>query len=236
MSGLEMLQNSGKEAFIDLMEARMQVAESTMANLINGGLYSDGTGSGGKEIDGLGVAVPVDPSSGTYGGIDSATFAFWRNQVSDQTAAAGLDPLLIQGFWNALWASLVRGSDRPDLIITDNAVWTTYVESLQAQQRFSNTNTADSGFMTIKYMDADVVLDGGLAWPDSASTSTPTGTAFFLNCDYIHYRPHAKRNMVPLSPGKRYAVNQDAETSIISWAGNLTTSGRAFQGRYDANG
>jgi hypothetical protein len=42
--------------------------------------------------------------------------------------------------------------------------------------------------------------------------------------------------MVPLSPNKRYSINQDAEVQIIGWAGNLTTSGAQFQGRLDANG
>jgi len=37
--------------------------------------------------------------------------------------------------------------------------------------------------------------------------------------------------MVPLSPGKRYSVNQDAEVQILAWAGNLTSSGLQFQGR-----
>jgi hypothetical protein len=41
--------------------------------------------------------------------------------------------------------------------------------------------------------------------------------------------------MVPLSPQKRYAVNQDAEVQIIAFAGNLTTSGAKFQGRFDGN-
>ena len=234
ISGLEMLQNSGRERMIDLLEARLQVAEQTMTNLINGGIYSDGSAAGGKQIDGLEVAVPLDPTAAPYGGIDGATYTMWRNAVSDQTAAAGLDPTQIQGFWNLLWSQLVRGSDRPDLIMTDNSVWNAYIASLQAQQRFSNTNTADAGFMTVKYMDADVVLDGGIY--DGLSTGAPGGTAFFLNCNYLHYRPHAKRNMVPLSPNRRYSVNQDAETQILAWAGNLTTSGRRYQGRYDANG
>lgn len=237
ISGLEQLQNSGREQMIDLMEARLSVAESSMANLISAGVYSDGTGSGGKEIDGLEAAVPLDPTAAPYGGIDGATFTFWRNQVSDQTAAAGLDPTQIQGFWNLLWSNLVRGSDRPDLIPCDGTVWNTYIASLQNQQRFSNTNEGDAGFMTIKFMDADVVLDGGIYTGDvTGATGAPAGTAYFLNTDYIHYRPHRDRNMVPLSPNRRYATNQDAEVQILAWAGNLTTSGRQFQGRYDANG
>jgi len=238
ISGLEQLQNAGREQMIDLMEARLKVAESTMSNLINAGLYSDGTGAGGKEIDGLDVAIPVDPTAAAYGGIDGNTFTFWQNAVSDNLAAAGLDPTLIQGLWNELWSKLVRGGDRPDIIMADGTVWNTYVASLQAQQQFSNTNAADAGFMTLKFMDADVCLDGGIYFPSAASggVGAQAGTAFFLNTDYIHYRPHSARNMVPLSPNKRVSVNQDAETSILCWAGNLTVSARAMQGRYDANG
>ena len=235
ISGLEQLQNSGKERMISLLASRMKVAESTMANLIAGGLYSDGTAAGGKQLDGLEAAFPVDPTLAPYGGIDGNTFAFWRNQVSDQTAANGLDATKIQGYWNQLWASLVRGQDRPDLIMADTLVWNAYIASLQAQQRFTNTESADAGFMSVKFMDADVVLDGGIHNGNNGA-GAPAGTAFFLNTDFVHYRPHANRNMVPLSPNKRYSVNQDAEVQIIGWAGNLTCSGRQFNGRYDANG
>ena len=235
ISGLEQLQNAGRERMIDLMESRIEVAEATMANLITGGLYSDGTAAGGKQIDGLEAAFPVDPTAAPYGGIDGATFTFWQNAVSDQTAANGLDPTKIQWYWNALWASLVRGQDRPDLIMTDTTVWNTYVESLQAQQRFTNTNSADAGFATLKFMDADVCLDGGIH-NGSSGSGAPAGTAFFLNTKYCCYRPHADRNMVPLSPNRRYSTNQDAEVQIMGWAGNFTVRGRMFQGRYDAVG
>ena len=235
ISGLEQLQNAGKEKMIDLMESRLEVAESTMANLITGGLYSDGTAAGGKQIDGLDAAIPVDPTAAPYGGIDGATFTFWQNAVSDQTSADGLDPTQIQGFWNLLWASLVRGQDRPDLIMCDTSVWNAYVSSLQAQQRFTNTMEGDAGFSMLKFMDADVCLDGGI-YNGNSGSGAPAGTAYFLNTKYIHYRPHAARNMVPLSPNRRYSTNQDAEVQIMAWAGNLTTSGRMFQGRYDANG
>lgn len=235
ISGLEQLQNSGRERMIDLMESRLEVAESTMANLITGGLYSDGTAAGGKQIDGLAAALPVDPTAAPYGGIDGNVFGFWKNAVSDQTATNGLDATKIQGYWNGLWASLVRGQERPDLIMTDTTVWNTYIASLQAQQRFSNTNTADAGFATMKFMDADVCLDGGI-YNGSSGSGAPAGTAYFLNTKYMHYRPHADRNMVSLSPNRRYSTNQDAEVQIIGWAGNMTCSGRMFQGRFDANG
>lgn len=226
ISGLEMLQNAGKEQIIDLLDARMAVAESSLANLLAGGVYSDGTGSSGKQVTGLNAAVPLDPTTGTYGGINRATWTFWRSKISNQT---GMTSATIQGFMNALWAQLVRGMERPDLIPMDSTVWALYLASLQAQQRFTGTEVGKLGFPTLKYMDADVVLDGGIGG------YCPAGTAFMLNTKYLHWRPHRNRNMVPLSPNKRYAVNQDAEVQLIGWAGNLTTSGSQFQGRLDNN-
>jgi hypothetical protein len=107
----------------------------------------------------------------------------------------------------------------------DSLFWSAYTAALQAQQRFTDPKMAEFGFPTIKYMDADVVLDGGIGGFAAART------CYFLNTKYFKWRPHAQRNMVPLNPNKRYAINQDAEVVILAWAGNATCSGSQFQGR-----
>lgn len=223
ISGLEMLQNSGKEEMIDLIDGRMAVAEATMANFICDGLYSDGTGNGSKEITGLDAAVPQDPTTGTYGGINRATYTFWRSQLQDPGSTPTSST--IQGIMNTLWASCVRGADRPDIILAGSTIWATFLASLQTLQRFTSPGEADLGFPTVKYMTADVYLDGGIG---GFATATDM---YFLNTNYIHYRPMKGRDMVALSPTRRYAVNQDAEVQILGWAGNLTSSGSRFQGR-----
>jgi hypothetical protein len=136
---------------------------------------------------------------------------------------------------NSVWSQLVRGRDRPDVIISDNFMWSVYIASLQKQQRFTDPNQAKLGFPTIKYMDCDVVLDGGLYFPSSAwGPGAPTKTMFFLNTKYLKWRPHAQRDMVPLAPNRRYAINQDAEVTILAFAGALTCCGQAFQGRLES--
>lgn len=224
ISGLEQLQNAGKEAIIDLLEARMGVAEATMANLVAAGVYADGTGFSGKEIDGLKNIAPI-VNTNICGSIDRATWAFWKNVSADASTINGAPttPANIQNAMNQTWAQLVRGSDRPDLIVMDNAYWGYYVASLQSIQRFTNSDQANLGFASLKFMDADVVLDGGVGGGMSSKT------AYFLNTKYIKYRPHAQRNMVPLSPGQRYSVNQDASTQILAWAGNMTVSNASLQ-------
>lgn len=241
VSGLEQLQNAGKERIIDLIDARMDVGESSMSNLIATGIYSDGTAAGGKQIDGLLKQVATVPTN-TVGGIDRNTWLFFRNQYfrCTSTGGAAMSALNVQTYFNRMWSSLVRGNDRPDLIMVDNITWSFYMASLQAIQRFTSTDTAKLGFVSVKYMDADVVLDGGMQinWTSTGAAGTapsavPATSAYFLNTKYLFYRPHAQRNMVPLSPGQRYSVNQDASTQILAWAGNLTSSGLQFQGRMD---
>jgi len=228
VSGLEMLQNAGSEAKIDLLEARIGVAESTMENKISEGVYGDGTGSGGKTITGLDAVVVEDPTaSATYGGINQSTWTFWRNRRLKTGAAFSSKTLL--PFLNKMYAGLVRGSDRPNLIIGGSLAWNDYIADLQTILRVTDTANGDMGFPSVKFMGSDFVLDGGIGGFASATK------VFMLNTKYLHWRPHKDRNMVPLTPGRRVAINQDAEVQILAWAGNLTCSGRQFQGLISGN-
>ena len=224
MSGLEELQNSGEEQVIDLLEGRISNAEKTMRNRMSDAAYSDGTGDGGKQLGGLQLLVS-DAGTGTVGGINSTTWSFWRNDVFDATTDGGAAATSanIISYMNRLWLRLVRGSDKPDLIVADNNYYRLYWEALQAQQRFTSKEMAQAGFESLRYMSADVVFDGGMGG------DAPTNHMYFLNTDYIYMRPHSAREYVPLNPD-RFSTNQDAMVKLMAWAGNMTTSGRKFQG------
>lgn len=228
ISGLEQLQNSGKEAIIDLLEARVQIAEKQMMNTLSVGVYGDGTGNGGKALTGLQAAVADAPSSGTYGGINRATWAFWRNiafsSATDGGAAA--TSANIQSYMNRVAIQLVRGNDGADIAVCDTNYYRLYLESLQSIQRISSDEQAAAGFTSLKYFGAgksmDVVLDGGIGGAIGANRM------YMLNSDYIFLRPHKDRNMIPIG-GDRMSVNQDAVVKLIGWAGNLTCNGAQFQ-------
>jgi hypothetical protein len=235
MSGLEMLQNSGKEQIIDLLEGRVKVAEAQLLNRISQDIYLDGTGNGGKNLTGLGAAVPDAPNTGTYGGIDRATWAFWRPVKFSGTTDGGsaVSSANIMAYMTRLAIQLVRGRDKTDLIVADNNYYALYAQALQAIQRVTSDgseNGVGAGFQSLKFYaggaSADVVLDGGVYQGTTGATSNHM---WFLNTDYIHFRPHRDRNFVPLG-GERQAVNQDAIVKLIGWAGNMTTSGSMFQG------
>jgi hypothetical protein len=225
ISGLEELMNSGEEALIDLLEARIENAERTMKNKMGEAVYGDGTASGGKAIGGLQLLVPDDPTTGTVGGINRATWTFWRSLLFDCTADGGASATTsnIVSYMDRLWLQLVRGTEKPDLIVADNNYYRLYMEALQPQQRFTSAEMAQAGFESLKFQSADVVFDGGIGG------SCPTNHMYFLNTDYVYLRPHSKRQYVPLSP-ERFSTNQDAMVKLIGWAGNMTISGSKFQG------
>ena len=226
ISGLEMIQNAGKEQIIDLIDARMDVAESSVENLISTGIYSDGTGSGGKQITGLQAIVANAPTTGTVGGINRANYSFWQNQLVDFVTDIGASctSTNVQTGFNTLWAECTRGRDTPDLVVLDNNYWQKYLGSLQNNQRFAgDKEMADAGFTTLKYMNADVVLDGGIGG------DAPADHAYFLNSRYLFFRPHRERNFVALGD-ERMSTNQDAVVRLIGWAGNMTASGCRYQG------
>lgn len=227
INGLEMLQNAGEEQIIDLFDARMDVAEASIENLIATGIYSDGTAANGKQITGLQAMVVASPSTGVVGGIDRASWSFWRNQTYDFSSDAGASASSsnIQTAFNTLYAKTSRGSDVVDLILLDNVFWGFFMSSLQNIQRFpGSSKMAELGFVASKYMNADVVLDGGIGG------NVPTHSGYFINSKYLFFRPHRNRNFVPIGD-ERMSTNQDAIVRLIGWAGNMTASGLQFQGQ-----
>lgn len=245
ISGLEELQNSGEEAIIDLLEGRVENGERTFMNGLSNGIYGDGSVAG--SIGGLQLLVASSPQTGTVGGIDRSQWAFWRNIVYSalSNGGASANAANILGYMDSLWVQLVRGRDFPDLIVADNNMYRYYLQALQAIQRITTDggapDLAEAGYQSLKYMNSDVVLDGGfqgystdpLPYETSSSASAvggaPTNTMYFLNTNYIHWRPHSQRNMVPLDPD-RFSVNQDAMVRLLGWAGNMTISNSFLQG------
>jgi hypothetical protein len=226
ISGLEQLQNSGEEAIIDLLESRIKNAEKTLVNNIALDCYSDGTADGGRQIGGLALLVSTTPTTGVVGGIDASTTigAFWRNTKfsSNTDGGAAATAANIQSYMNRVYVQQVRGTDKPDLIVADNNYFRLYLESLQAIQRITSNEMGEAGFDSLKYMNSDVVLDGGFGG------GAPTNTMYFLNTDYIYFRPHTDRNFAPIGDD-RFAVNQDAMVKLVGFAGNMTVSNRRLQ-------
>lgn len=218
ISGLEEVQNSGREAVHNLLKSRIRNLEKSLKNTMATALYADGTGTDGKELDGL-QSLVADAGTGTVGGINSSTYTWWQNNFYDfSDESATPSATTIQAAMNELWLEVIRGADKPDVITADSVYFNYYWSSLQTNQRFTSDRKAAAGFMNLMFMDAPVFYD------DQA----PASHMYMLNTDYLYCRPAKGREFVAL--GEKSSVNQDALVIPMVWAGNMTCSNRARQG------
>ena len=226
-SGLELRTNSGESRIINLVKARMKNATRTFKNNFSSDLYSDGTLP--NQINGL-QALVSDAGTGTVGGIDSSAWTFWKSQV--QSAAAPIQgggaitpsATTIESLMLPLWLNLVRGDDKPDLIVADNTYFTYFETSQTSIKRYTNDNGSgdkgNAGFISLKYKNADVIFDGG--------SGIPANHMYFLNTNYFDLVVHKDADLAIMDELKPY--NQDAAVVPILWMGNLVCSNRHLQG------
>jgi hypothetical protein len=239
ISGLEELMNSGEERMIELLGGRIENAERSLRTLIASGLYSDGTLP--KQIGGLRYLIDTTPATGSVGGIDPSVWTFWQNIAYSATANGGAAATSanIRRYMDAVYNQLITdgGAVRPNVLVADNNYWELYNQNLQAIQRIETVSTGEGGFERLKYRSADVILDGGFqgysdgggAPNQPAVGGAPSNTMYFINTDFLYYRPHRDRNFT-LIGRNRQSVNQDATVRLMGWAGNVTMSNRRMQG------
>jgi hypothetical protein len=223
ISGLDIRRNSGKSRMIHLMEKRIANAEKTMANNLSTGVFSDGTGTSGKQIGGLQHLVADSPSTGTVGSINRANFSFWQNASYDMSSDYGeaMDADNVLAAMNAAWLEVVRGSDHPDLIVAGSNYFGFFRNALSDMQRITSEKDAAAGFESLAYYGtggkAAVVYDPGCN----------ANRMYMLNSDYLFWRPHKDANSVALDD--RNSVNQDAVVVPIIFMGNMTMSNASLQ-------
>ena len=121
------------------------------------------------------------------------------------------------------------GSDRVDGIFTGQGVYEFYESTLTPQVRYTDTKSANLGFMNLLFKQTPVYWD----------FDCPTGIDDGINSKYIGLVLHAQRNFsqTPFSKGlsenvasghatSGVATTVDARYSVITTYGNLTTSHR----------
>jgi hypothetical protein len=190
-SGRELRMNSGKNQIIDLMKARTKNAMRTAANNMSIDLYSDGALS--NQMGGLAHIVQND-GTGTVGGINSSTYAFWANQYREMSGTGTWSKSTIKNDMKQMWLTCVRGTDKPDLIVSTHDFYTAYWDNLSDLQRYRNDDLPDT-FTSVKFMSADVIFDS------NDNFSTTGEKMYFLNTDYLALAitptptgPRSKRN------------------------------------------
>lgn len=218
-SGRELRMNNGSERLIDLAEQRTTNALRTASNNMSVDLYSSGALS--NQMGGLAHVIQTN-GQGTVGGINSATYTFWRNQFREASGTGTWSKSTIKGEMNGIYLSLVRGSDKPDLIVSSHDFFAAYWESLQDLQRYADAGSATAGFRALKYVDADIIFDS------NTNFGTTAERMYFLNTNYLELCVHRECDWTTMD--EKMSVNQDAVVIPVLWQGQLVCSNRSLQG------
>lgn len=218
LSGPDLAKNRGRAAILNLLQGKIENANSTMKNNITKAVYGDGTVA--KSFAGL-KAFVTDDGLGTVGGINATTWAFWQNQFQSIARATGLQYPALKAGLNTLWLKLVRGTEHPDLVVADGEIYSTYESGLQENQRYADARLGALGFETLKYKQAAIVFDGA---------ATGLVGAYMLNTKYMKFEIYRGRNFEALDLPDQ-SPDMDAITRHIAFMGAITLSNRAMQGR-----
>lgn len=222
ISGLEMRVNNGDNRIINFVKAKIKNAQHSMANGLSVDLYSDGTAA--NQINGL-QSLIADAGTGSPGGINSATYAFWQNIV--QSAATPLQgggaitvsAATIESLMLPTWIKATRGMDMPNLIVMSDDYFTFFEQSQTSLKRYTSDENGKAGMVSMKYKNADVFFD--------SSGGIPAAHAYFINTNYIDLVVHEDANMTMLDQVN--SINQDALVRIVIWQGNAALSNRSLQ-------
>lgn len=226
LSGLEIRNNAGsKTKKHNLLKAKMLNGEITMKNNVAKSIFSDGTGSGGKELTGLQALVSDSPATSTVGGISAADNAFWRNQAysfqSEASVSSGL-PTAAQmlAAMEEMMLRVTRNSDQPDLIVASADYYSLYKQSATTIKRITEgrVKIGDASFRAVEFEGVPVVFD----------SFCPAQHMYFLNTRYLKLRAH--KDAYFALDEERLPVNQDAKVFPMIFQGNLTVSNRNLQG------
>lgn len=222
-SGDEIRKNSGENQIIELASSRLEVAMDTMNNNVASDMYSDGTAA--NQINGF-QALVADSGTGTVAGINSSLYGFWQNVV--QSAASPLNgggsitpsATTIEQLMLGLYIRLTRGIEQPDLILADYNYYEFFHQSQTSSKRYTDKDSANAGFVSLKYQKADVIYDG--------DSGIPSNHMYFLNTKYLKFTVHRDADMVQMD--NKTPINQDAVIMPILLMANLECSNRSRQG------
>lgn len=235
LNGTELLYTSGEEEIIDLMAFYVQSARKSVKESWETALVGDGTANGGRQMIGLGGAVPILPNTGIYGGIDRGDVIGWRTSVFDATS----DFTDLGTTWDSTTARPIieriamlrsRNSQYPDLWMFDTNSYQAVSASFVAHQRLATERSARLGYVGLAYHTPAGVAE--LVAASGIGNVMPANTAFGLDTGSLAIYEFPGQSFVPFHPaGGMRPINQDAMAQGIVWSGQFVNENPLSQVR-----
>lgn len=222
LSGEEILKNSGGAQILDVMEVHMEAAENEMIDRFTEDMHSAGTSD--NQIGGLLLAIPTDPTAGTYGGISRVNNSQWRTTTYDANSfyagETAVTSTSIKKMLDRIIIARSRGKKGPDLLVSSTEHWEAFSQATVAIQRIQGENSKGKlGFQSLEYYGGgrriELVCEGGVG------SAMPSNTTYGIDISSLTMRYHKDRNFSKIG-GKQMPVNQDAIVQHIGFFGELT--------------
>lgn len=142
MTSVESAQNRGENAKFDLQKSKLKNLRESMRGKINSDIFGV---TAGNDLNGLQTLVPDDPTTGTVGGINRATYTFWRSQQTAGTkTTTAYDNLRSAMRTIRLACAKGQGVKFPDYFVTGPATSSGYEGLLIANERVVGKDTEDA--------------------------------------------------------------------------------------------
>ena len=215
-SDLEKLRAMASSGKYDLVAEKLENGRDSHISLLNRQCW--GLGVGSNDIDGLQKLISTTPTTGTVGGINRATFAFWRNKATDATKTTTIFDNLrssMRTVYNN--CSLGGVKMKPKCIIGDQTTFQGFEGLLIANERIVTADKkshADAGIMNGALMFKDV--------PVFYDEDAPAARFYFLNSEVLKF-VYLKGGWMKMKDAVEPA-NALTVTHRIATFGNLGTS------------
>ena len=196
---------SDPREIVSLVDARSAIEIDNIRNQLEASVFSDGSATSQKELQGLKLAVD-DGTVGSinYGGLSRTTYTNWKGNI-DTTSAAVSFSALETAFVNAVF-----GPWSPTVAVTTKARYATYAGLVAPSQRIADDKVGYSGFSSGISFNGIPVLHSG---------QVTASHWYFLCEDVIELIVQEDRD---LKVGDfQEVINQDAYSKKIRWNGAL---------------
>lgn len=226
VSGMEELKNNGKEAILNLLQARVKQSESSLQKKVNDQLL--GVSAGGWTS----IYDAIDDTA-VLGGLDPATETYWASPVTDAAFAtsgvtAGTATFAqLQGYLTSLYNTASDGNEHVHCLLGTQDIFETYELGLTPNVRFqAKTKDGDIGFTNLLFKGVPFYFDKAAEAGSVVGINTDTLTLVGHKDRWFKQSKFTDSPIDSASATTGDATFVDARYAVISAVGNLTVNDR----------
>lgn len=221
ISGRDVALVSGKQAAVNLVEARLKGIKQAMAERMTNGIYSDGTAATGELTTAqfVGQRAFLLSSGVNYGNLLSSDVS---THVAYVASNSGTNRAITTALHQEVLGGASVGEEKPTLAIMRQGVMNNFIELLKPHQRTtrdSNLNGLGHDGNTLVYSGVDHIVD----------ELCIANSIVFLNEKYVRLYVHPDWDMKHIS--KDSLETMDATMNRLHWKGAYICSALRYQGK-----